>query len=118
MFVAYTGYGRIATLGEEIRNPRKNTSIAIILTLGVSMVLYLLVAWVLVNVVGASAFESGAVESGAPLEMVAKRFLIPQVSYVVGVGAVMSMLGVLINLVLGLIGVGLLWWRIRKLQSC
>ncbi|AMV35386.1 putative amino acid permease YhdG [Pirellula sp. SH-Sr6A] len=117
MFVAYTGYGRIATLGEEIRNPRKNISIAIIFTLGVSMVLYLSVAWVSVNVVGAIAFEGGAVESGAPLEMVAKRFLIPQVSYLVGVGAVMSMLGVLINLVLGLSRVVLAMGRRRDLPE-
>lgn len=27
MFVAYTGYGRIATLGEEVRNPRKSLSL-------------------------------------------------------------------------------------------
>lgn len=102
MFVAYTGYGRIATLGEEIRNPSKNIPIAIIVTLGVSMVLYLSVAWVSIAVVGSSDFGNAAVTKAAPLELVAERFVIPQVSYVVAVGAVTSMLGVLINLVLGL----------------
>jgi amino acid transporter len=46
MFVAYKGYGRIATLGEEIRDPKRNIPIAIITTLAVSMALYVSVAWV------------------------------------------------------------------------
>ncbi|MEQ9355400.1 hypothetical protein [Coleofasciculus chthonoplastes] len=29
MFVAYTGYGRIATLGEEVHHPRRTIPIAI-----------------------------------------------------------------------------------------
>jgi len=40
MFVAYTGYGRIATMGEEIKEPRKNIPRAMILTLVVSALLY------------------------------------------------------------------------------
>lgn len=117
MFVAYTGYGRIATLGEEIRNPTKNIPIAIIVTLGVSMALYLSVAWVSIAVVGASDFGNAAVTKAAPLEMVAERFAIPQVSYVVAVGAVTSMLGVLINLVLGLSRVVLAMGRRRDLPE-
>ncbi len=34
MFVAYTGYGRIATLGEEVHEPRRTIPRAIITTLG------------------------------------------------------------------------------------
>lgn len=117
MFVAYTGYGRIATLGEEIRNPSKNIPIAIMVTLGVSMVLYLSVAWVSIAVVGASDFGNAAVTKAAPLEMVAERFAIPQVSYIVSVGAVTSMLGVLINLVLGLSRVVLAMGRRRDLPE-
>ena len=43
MFVAYTGYGRVATLGEEVREPRRTIPLAVIATLAVSMVLYLVV---------------------------------------------------------------------------
>jgi APA family basic amino acid/polyamine antiporter len=117
MFVAYTGYGRIATLGEEIRNPSKNIPIAIIVTIGVSMALYLSVAWVSIAVVGTSDFGNAAVKTAAPLEMVAERFTIPQVSDVVAVGAVTSMLGVLINLVLGLSRVVLAMGRRRDLPE-
>jgi hypothetical protein len=40
MFVAYTGYGRIATLGEEVIEPRRTIPRAIIITLIVSAALY------------------------------------------------------------------------------
>ena len=41
MFVAYTGYGRIATLGEEVREPRRTIPLAIIVTLVLTALLYL-----------------------------------------------------------------------------
>ena len=44
MFVAFTGYGRIATLGEEVAEPRRTIPIAVIATLGVTMLLYAAVA--------------------------------------------------------------------------
>ena len=47
LFVAYTGYGRIATLGEEVREPRRTIPLAICGTLGISWLLYASVGWVL-----------------------------------------------------------------------
>lgn len=41
MFVAYTGYGRIATMGEEVKAPESTIPKAIILTLVVSAVIYI-----------------------------------------------------------------------------
>lgn len=52
MFVAYTGYGRIATLAEEVKNPGKFIPAAIIITLMVSAVLYILVGLVAIGAVG------------------------------------------------------------------
>lgn len=53
MFVAYTGDGRIATLGEEIQHPRRNIPRAIILTLLVSMAPYGAVGTVAIAALGA-----------------------------------------------------------------
>ena len=39
MFVAYTGYGRIATLGEEVHDPERTIPSAIIVTLVIGCVL-------------------------------------------------------------------------------
>ena len=99
MFVAYTGYGRIATLGEEIKNPRRNIPRAIITTLLVSMVLYVSVGFV---VVFANQRNFSSFEGSAALHLIANDFSIPYAGVVLAVGAITAMLGVLLNLVLGL----------------
>lgn len=118
MFVAYTGYGRIATLGEEIRDPKRNIPIAIITTLVASLVLYVSVAWVAIAVAGPELLGSATPSQAAPLEVVAQRFTHPETRYVIAVGAVTSMLGVLINLVLGLSRVVLAMGRRGDLPRC
>ncbi len=101
MFVAFTGYGRIATLGEEVREPRATIPWAIVAALVVVAVLYGLVGLVGVAAVGADGLAR--VEGrAAPLELAARAFGAPGVARFVAVGAVTAMLGVLLNLVLGL----------------
>jgi APA family basic amino acid/polyamine antiporter len=103
MFVAYTGYGRIATLGEEIKEPRRNIPRAVILTLAVSMVIYLGVGFVILKFVS----HSGTVASAASKDLVslnsiASSFGFSGAGTILLIGAVTSMLGVLLNLILGL----------------
>jgi APA family basic amino acid/polyamine antiporter len=101
MFVAFTGYGRIATLGEEVVEPRRTIPRAIITTLIVSMILYIAVAAVAVGTVGAPALTAATNQQAAPLEIVARSF--PwRIHTLVAVGAMTAMLGVLLNLILGL----------------
>lgn len=102
MFVAYTGYGRIATLGEEVREPRTTIPRAIIATLVVTAVLYGAVAVVGIGAVGADVLAAATDEQAAPLEAAAELFGVPGVAEVVAVGAITAMLGVLLNLILGL----------------
>ena len=102
MFVAYTGYGRIATLGEEVYEPRRTIPRAIVATLILSAVLYVSVATVGIAAVGADTMRAATEEEAAPLEVVAREFPLPQVNRVVAVGAMTAMLGVLLNLLLGL----------------
>ncbi|MGC9526436.1 MAG: APC family permease [Limnospira sp.] len=96
MFVAYTGYGRIATLGEEVREPRRTIPRAIIVTMSVTMVLYVGVAWVAVATAGAAGLGV------APLEVASRAFGVPGLPQLVALGAIAAMLGVLLNLILGL----------------
>jgi APA family basic amino acid/polyamine antiporter len=72
MFVAFTGYGRIATLGEEVRDPRRTIPRAIIITLWTSALIYIAVACVAVATVGASHLGSITGSNVAPLEEVAR----------------------------------------------
>ncbi len=102
MFVAYTGYGRIATLSEEVKEPRTTIPRAIVATLVVTAVLYAAVALVAVGTVGADGLAAATADQAAPLEVAARAFGVPGVAKIVAVGAITAMLGVLLNLVLGL----------------
>ncbi len=102
MFVAYTGYGRIATLGEEVRDPRTTIPRAIVATLIVSATLYFAVSIVAVSAVGADGLAAATESRAAPLEIAARELRWPQVRWVVAIGAMTAMLGVLLNLILGL----------------
>ena len=101
MFVAYTGYGRIATLGEEVRDPRTTIPRAIILALVGVMIVYVLVALVGVGAAGADVL-SAVPNRTAPLEVAARGFGLPYAPHVLAIGAITAMLGVLLNLILGL----------------
>jgi len=102
MFVAFTGYGRIATLGEEVRDPRRVIPRAIVVTVTVVTILYLGVAASGVGVLGADAFGVAAERTAAPLEAIASALELPWLGWTLGVAAVAAMAGVLLNLVLGL----------------
>jgi len=102
MFVAYTGYGRITTLGEEIQEPRRNIPRAIVCTLIISSLLYMAIGYVSIATVGSEALGLFTNSKAAPLEMVAVKFGIPGLHWLVAVGAMTAMLGVLLNLILGL----------------
>ena len=89
MFVAYTGYGRVATLGEEVQEPRRTIPRAVIITLIISLMLYLTVA-----AVGLAQSEQlGKLANGFGGSLLGK---------IVTGGAAIAMVSVLLNLVLGL----------------
>lgn len=100
MFVAYAGYGRIATLGEEVRDPERTIPRAIVLTLVVSMLAYVAVAVVAVGAAGAAELGDATTHKAAPLEVVARTFPL-RVYDIVAIGGMTAMLGVLLNLILG-----------------
>jgi len=102
MFVAFTGYGRVATLGEEVKNPRKHIPRAIIATLLISAALYVVVALVATASVGPDRYADLSTRTAAPLEIIAAEYNVPGLVTLVAVGAVTAMIGVLLNLVLGI----------------
>ncbi|MBA2653775.1 MAG: amino acid permease [Gammaproteobacteria bacterium] len=102
MFVAYTGYARIATLGEEVKNPSIFIPRAIIATLIVSSILYIAVGLIAVGAVGVEQLAQVTQRRATPLEIAARGIGTPGLSTVVALGACTAMLGVLLNLILGL----------------
>jgi APA family basic amino acid/polyamine antiporter len=102
MFVAYTGYGRIATLGEEVRDPERVIPRAIIIALLSTMLLYTAVTVTAVGNVGADTFATMTADTSAPLEAIAASFGVPGAGWLLTIGAMTALLGVLLNLILGL----------------
>ncbi|MDM1534261.1 MULTISPECIES: APC family permease [Flavobacteriaceae] len=102
MFVAYTGYGRIATLGEEVSEPRTTIPKAIILAMVIIVILYLAVSLTAINVMGAEAFGLSVEGKAAPLMLVAQSLSVPVIGSVITIAAITAMLGVVLNLLLGL----------------
>jgi basic amino acid/polyamine antiporter, APA family len=103
MFVAYTGYGRIATMGEEARSPSTTIPKATILCLILTMLLYIVVALVGIGAVGfAPLSEATQQTQAAPLEVVARTVAGAGAALAIAIGAMTAMLGVLLNLILGL----------------
>lgn len=98
LFFAYTGYARIATLGEEVRAPSRTIPLAIVITLIATFILYGSVGLVAVGVVGAPALAAAP----APLEQVARVAGGTALAAIVSVGGLAAMLGVVLSQLLGL----------------
>ena len=98
LFFAYTGYARVATLGEEVRDPRTTIPRAIGITVACALLLYAVVALAAVCAVGAPVLAA----SPAPLAEAARRLPVAGLERVVAAGAVAAMLGVLLSQILGL----------------
>jgi APA family basic amino acid/polyamine antiporter len=115
VFVAFTGYGRLATLGEEVRNPRRAIPWAINSTVLITALIYWAVAAAGIAALGSGGFGLGL--SGAPLEAVARPAGGNAVAGFVAVGAITAMLGVTLNLILGLSRVAMAMGRRRELSA-
>lgn len=98
LFFAYTGYARIATLGEEVREPRATIPRAVLITIGGAILLYFAVAAVAVGASGAPAMAA----TPAPLQRAAEEAGPGWLPFAVSVGGVTAMLGVILSQILGL----------------
>ncbi|MDX6359691.1 MAG: basic amino acid/polyamine antiporter, family, partial [Nocardioidaceae bacterium] len=103
LFFAFAGYARIATLGEEVREPARVIPRAIVAALAGAVVVYAVVAVAVLSVLG----EPGTAASSAPLADAARVVAAPWVVGVVRVGAALASAGALLALVAGLGRTGL-----------
>jgi APA family basic amino acid/polyamine antiporter len=101
IFVAYTGYGRIATLGEEVHDPKRTIPRAILITLGATFLLYAAVSYAALASVGAATLARLTSETAAPLSAILHLLNRPKASFIVSIAALTAMAGVTLNLLLG-----------------
>ncbi|MFE0091842.1 APC family permease [Streptomyces sp. NPDC058991] len=97
LFFAFAGYARIATLGEEVRDPTRTIPRAIPLALGIALGVYVVVACAVLSVLGAD----GLGRATAPLADAVRAAGADQLVPVVRVGAAVAALGSLLALILG-----------------
>lgn len=96
LFVAYTGYGRIATMGEEVQNPRQVIPRAIIITMLIVTLLYLAIGWALLQYPG---FQSS--EDFVLANLIDASHKGGLTRWLVTIAALIALCGVILNLLLG-----------------
>jgi APA family basic amino acid/polyamine antiporter len=111
LFFAFAGYARIATLGEEVKDPATTIPRAIPIALSAVLAVYALVAVTALAVVPASALAG----SPAPLGLVVDLGRFGGLAPVVDIGAGIAALGVLLNLIPGVSRTGLAMAREHEL---
>ncbi|MEU6087335.1 APC family permease [Streptomyces sp. NPDC047085] len=113
LFFAFAGYARVATLGEEVRDPERTIPRAIPLALGIALVVYVAVAVAALSVLGADRLGHAA----APLADAVRAAGAPGLVPVVRVGAAVAALGSLLALILGVSRTTLAMARDRHLPG-
>ena len=112
LFFAFAGYARIATLGEEVRDPARTIPRAIRLSLAIALAVYVIVAVTLLAVLG-----TGLATSKAPLADAVHAVGAGWFEPVVRAGAAVAALGSLLSLILGVSRTGLAMARDGHLPS-
>ncbi len=97
LFFAFAGYARIATLGEEVRDPARTIPRAIPIALGLTLIVYTAVALAALRMLGSGGLAGAA----APLSAVVVGAGAPVLEPIVRVGAALAALGALLALLLG-----------------
>ena len=97
LFFAFAGYARIATLGEEVKDPARTLPRAIPIALGITLFVYAAVALSAVAGAGADALAQSSTPLVTAIEGGTLRALAP----LVRVGAAVAALGVLLSLIVG-----------------
>lgn len=97
IFFAYGGFARIAVLAEEVKDAKRNVPRAMLLSLGISMVVYVLVGLVAVGLLG----SLGLADSPSPLTDAIEVTGNPIATQLVSVGGLIATASVLLTAILG-----------------
>lgn len=113
LFFAFAGYARIATMGEEVRDPARTIPRAIPLALAITVVLYLVVGTTALLAAGPGRLAS----ANAPLAEAVHSAGVGSLSSAVRVGGALASLGALLALVAGIGRTSLAMARERDLPA-
>lgn len=113
LFFAFAGYARIATLGEEVRDPSRTIPRAIPLALAITLITYVAVAIALLVVLGPERLAASPDAVAAAVREAGAPELVP----VARIGAAVAALGSLLALILGVSRTTLAMARDRHLPT-
>ncbi|MGB9676378.1 MAG: APC family permease [Candidatus Bathyarchaeales archaeon] len=97
IFFAYAGFARVAVVAEEVKDARRNVPTAILLSLVISTVVYMLVGLVAVGLVGATRLSG----SNSPLTEAIRITENDVAIYIVSAGGLLATASVLLTAILG-----------------
>lgn len=98
LFFAFAGYARIATMGEEVCEPRRTIPRAILTALGLALAVYVLIAVALLVTVGAAGVAASPTPLAEVLRVRGWEWGVP----LVRIGAAAAALGALLALIAGI----------------
>jgi len=98
LFFAFAGYARIATLGEEVRDPERTIPLAILIALSIAVLIYLAVGVSILIGIG----PAGVAATPAPLAAAVQASGWTWTSLLVRLGAAAAALGALLALIAGI----------------
>jgi APA family basic amino acid/polyamine antiporter len=98
LFFAFAGYARIATLGEEVRDPERTIPRAIPLALGITVAVYAVVAASVLLVLGPDQLAASLTPLENGVRSVGAEWAVP----LVDIGAAVASLGALLALIAGI----------------
>jgi APA family basic amino acid/polyamine antiporter len=97
-FFAFTGYSRLATFGEEIKNPEKIIPTAIFTGLGITVLCYLVISWVTLSIVDPEIIMN----SKTPLLIATDLSAMSEFSFLIVFGSSIAMTSVFLALMPGI----------------
>jgi basic amino acid/polyamine antiporter, APA family len=98
LFFAFAGYARIATLGEEVRDPERTIPRAIPIALGIAVALYAAVGVTILLAAGPNALAASTTPVATAARLAGEAWAVP----LVRVGAAVASLGALLALIAGI----------------
>lgn len=113
LFFAFAGYARIATLGEEVRDPGRTIPRAIPMALGIALAVYAAVSVAVLSVLGPGGLGIAPAPLVDAVRAAGLSWLVP----VVRAGAAVAALGSLLALILGVSRTTLAMARDRHLPG-
>jgi basic amino acid/polyamine antiporter, APA family len=98
LFFAFAGYARIATMGEEVKNPQRTIGRAILTALAIAVGVYLFVAGCLLYALGPTALAHSSAPVADAVRSSGAPWLVPVVSFAAAAASVGALLALLTGL--------------------